>query len=363
MEKGSPYLAEQAREDARQIEEAREAREKAAMAESILAREEDASRREFDPLYRAEALQFLAKLPKDDLVDRAQVEGLGPLNLGDSRADLVFTPVTPCRVFDTRLAGGPITPGANRSFDVTGNTTAQGGANCGIPFGPATAALLNFVVINPAGPGDFRVTPYNTAMPNASFINYGVVGGLSALANGTSVTMCDPAVTTCTYDITIQADGSSAHVLADITGYFHKVRKEQVKSTHVVKSTGATTTIGTTCTNYSGGTITVTAPVAGKIVVNANVVLILNHVTGTASQAEISIGTTATSCPAVTGYDVYAYLPSVITPSAGHHVWLRPFKEFSVAAGTYTYYLNGLTYSGSGHVFWFAGLEATFIPN
>jgi len=154
----------------------------------------------------------------------------GPLNLGDSQADLVYTPVTPCRIIDTRLVGGPIAGGATRSFRVTGtDLSAQGGSatGCGIPSGPATAAVINFVAVNPAGPGDLRITPFGTPMPTASIVNYAAVPGLN-IANGPAVTICDPAVAACPSDFTIRADGSATQVVADVQGYFRNLRTEQL---------------------------------------------------------------------------------------------------------------------------------------
>src|SRR5260221_9941756 len=112
--------------------------------------------------------------------ERAASEGKGPLNLGDSQADLVYTLVTPCRIIDTRLIGGPIAGGTTRSFRVTGtDLSAQGGSatGCGIPTGAATAAVINFVAVSPAGPGDLRITPFGTPMPTASILNYAAVPG------------------------------------------------------------------------------------------------------------------------------------------------------------------------------------------
>src|SRR5436305_7260753 len=49
--------------------------------------------------------------------------------LGDPQSDLIFVPVAPCRIIDTRLAGGAIGANATRAFLVTGTTgfEAQGG--------------------------------------------------------------------------------------------------------------------------------------------------------------------------------------------------------------------------------------------
>jgi hypothetical protein len=195
-------------------------------AESIVAREEAASGRAFDPGFRAEVLRKLASRTPSDLesIQAQSGAGLGllPPNFGSSQADLVYTPVTPCRILDTRVVGGPIVPGTNRSFDVAGsNLSFQGGnsSGCGVPSGPATAAVINLVAVNAQGNGDLRITPYGTPIPFASIINYGVLP-TNAIANGPAVTICNPATTTCTYDFTIQADTSATELVADVQGYF-----------------------------------------------------------------------------------------------------------------------------------------------
>ena len=76
-----------------------------AFVEAIVAREEAASERAFDPGFRAKAKEFLAALPLAALLSQTGENGLGLNSLGDSQADLVYTAVTPCRIIDTRLAG------------------------------------------------------------------------------------------------------------------------------------------------------------------------------------------------------------------------------------------------------------------
>jgi hypothetical protein len=196
--------------------------QKEAMAESIVAREEAQSGRIFDPAFRARAKEVLASLSPSALEAQQSQIGLGTNALGDSGADLVYTPVTPCRIIDTRFAGGPIAAGFTRAFKVTGNTTSQGGANCGVPFGTATAAMLNLVAVGFSGPGDLRVTPFGTAMPNASILNFAIPGQGLNLANGLAVTICNPNVTTCTNDMTVQVDGSTTNLVVDILGYFKR---------------------------------------------------------------------------------------------------------------------------------------------
>jgi hypothetical protein len=186
--------------------------ERARIAGEIVAREQEASGRPFDAAFLDQMKGNLANLSLEQLAEVQQrASGLLPVPniLGSTQADLVYTPVTPCRIIDTRSSGGPITPGVNRSFIVAGI--------CGVPFGPATAAVINFVAVGPAGAGDLRITPFGTAIPLASIINY--TSGLN-LANGPAVTICNPAATTCTFDITIQADVSATDLVADVQGYF-----------------------------------------------------------------------------------------------------------------------------------------------
>jgi hypothetical protein len=196
--------------------------DKLGMAESVIAGDEAASGRAFDPSFRAKAKELLAALPLAELTSQTGEDGLGLNSLGDSQADLVYTPVTPCRIIDTRRAGGVIAAGAARSFLVTGTDySAQGGSatGCGVPFGPTTAAVVNFVAVNPGGAGNLRVTPFGTAMPLASIINFSA--GMN-LANGLVVAICNPFSFACSSDVTIQADVSATQLVADVQGYFQR---------------------------------------------------------------------------------------------------------------------------------------------
>ncbi len=159
---------------------------------------------------------------QDEILAPAPAE---PQTLGTSAAELVYTPVTPCRIINTLLAGGAIAAGGTRSFRVTGtNFSAQGGSsgNCNVPVG-ATGAVINFVAVNPAGAGDLRFTPFGTSMPLASFLNY-VASGIpnDNTANGMTFPICDPSATTCTSDFTIQADAAATQLVADVQGYFRR---------------------------------------------------------------------------------------------------------------------------------------------
>jgi hypothetical protein len=214
-----------------------EADQKAAMAEALLAREEAASGRAFDPQYRADFKSRLASLPFAELAGiQARGSGLAPSEsaasaglLGDSSSDLVYTPVAPCRIVDTRLAGGLITANSTRALLVTGTGPgSQGGqaGGCGIPNGPATAAVVNFVAVSPTGQGNLRAWAFGATEPNASTINYAALG--LNIANGVVVPLCDPAVSTCAFDLSVKASVSGTHLVADVLGYFRSFRKKQV---------------------------------------------------------------------------------------------------------------------------------------
>lgn len=146
----------------------------------------------------------------------------GPLNPTNALVDVVFTPITPCRIINTTVSGGPITAGSTRNFVVAGTTgfAAQGGntIGCGIPRGPAVAAVINYVAVNPTGAGDLRVTPFGTPVPLASVINYAAVPGLN-VANGVATKLCSPGAS-CGFDITIQGDSSTTGLVADVMGYY-----------------------------------------------------------------------------------------------------------------------------------------------
>ena len=81
-----------------------------------------------------------------------------PEALGDAGDDLVYTPINPCRIVDTRLGGGGfLVDDTERDWKASlpgGSFTSQGGSStdCGIPASPA-AVLANFAVTGSSQPG------------------------------------------------------------------------------------------------------------------------------------------------------------------------------------------------------------------
>lgn len=109
-----------------------------------------------------------------DGLARSQGSRAEVMALGSPASDLVYTMVTPCRIVDTRNAGGRMTAGETRSFSSSGASfVAQGGAasDCAMPA-DASAVVLNIVAVTPDTDGYMTVYPYGVTRPNAASLNY-----------------------------------------------------------------------------------------------------------------------------------------------------------------------------------------------
>lgn len=139
-----------------------------------------------------------------------------PSKLGQPGSDLVYTPMTPCRIVDTRIAGGPIAGGGMRSFVAFTSTdfTAQGGdaSNCGIPAN-ASALTVKITASQPSLNGYFTVYPSNEARPLASSLNY-IVG--VDTSNESHFRLCRPG---CPTQFTVFSYAQT-NVVIDVNGYF-----------------------------------------------------------------------------------------------------------------------------------------------
>ncbi len=138
--------------------------------------------------------------------------------LGALTNDLVFTPVTPCRIIDTRsTAAGAIAANSTRSFVAinASSFTSQGGSstNCGTPGLNATAVAVNVTAVTPAAAGWATIYPFGTAQPLASSINYAAG---AVVNNALTVQIPNPLSS---FDFTIYTFAQS-HYVADIVGYY-----------------------------------------------------------------------------------------------------------------------------------------------
>jgi hypothetical protein len=140
---------------------------------------------------------------------------LQPSLLGDFSRDNVYTAVTPCRIVDTRLAGGQFAGNVARAYDVDGsNLGGQGGSTsgCGIPFGVAASAAMTITVTGTTGPGYITAWGLGT-QPLSSVLNYAAG---DTVANTTIV----PVVPGVGNDFSIYSSSGNPHVIIDVVGYF-----------------------------------------------------------------------------------------------------------------------------------------------
>jgi hypothetical protein len=139
--------------------------------------------------------------------------------LGDAAIDLVFTPVTPCRILDTRIVGGPISGTFTRDFVATvgsgGTFSGQGGSatDCGVVAAGQAAVVINLTAVTPSGAGFATAYPFGTTRPLASSVNY----TSGAIVNNAIVVPLPSPLTT--KDFTLYTFATSNFV-ADIVGYY-----------------------------------------------------------------------------------------------------------------------------------------------
>ncbi len=134
--------------------------------------------------------------------------------LGSAAEDLVYTMVAPCRIVDTRVAGGRLTGGVARTIAVHGASfTGQGGSatNCNIPADPSAVAI-NVVAVTPDASGFLTIYPAGTTRPTASSMNY-EGGGIVANEVIAKTTLGQPA------DLALYSQ-HGADFVVDIVGYF-----------------------------------------------------------------------------------------------------------------------------------------------
>lgn len=145
--------------------------------------------------------------------------GDGTDALGDAAADLVYVPITPCRIFDTRLAGGQIAANGVRAFDVTAvsNYSSQGGSasNCegAGAAGSFAAAEINFTVVAPAAAGFITAFPVGTAQPPAATLNYEA----GAIRGNDVVVKLDQS--SATNELNVYSFAAT-HLVGDLVGYY-----------------------------------------------------------------------------------------------------------------------------------------------
>lgn len=153
-------------------------------------------------------------------------------------SDAVFTPVTPCRLFDTRTSQGgtgPIAAAGTKGFAVWGQTsyTAQGGAatNCGLDAAANTEAVaVNLTVVLPSAGGFITAYPTGADLPVAATVNFnaGDVKG--------NFTIVKVQQTGTAPNLNIYST-STLDVVGDVVGYFARPKGANLSCTNPPEST------------------------------------------------------------------------------------------------------------------------------
>jgi hypothetical protein len=147
--------------------------------------------------------------------ERSLAAPVAEKNLGDVNADLTYTPVNPCRIVDTRVAGGALTANVMRVFDgFSSDFSTQGGTagNCGMPSSVAAIAM-NVYAVNPSNLGFIKVWPANGTEPSVSTVNY--QPGIVAIATGTIVP-----VDAANSNRFAAKSPAAVDLIVDVVGYF-----------------------------------------------------------------------------------------------------------------------------------------------
>jgi hypothetical protein len=145
--------------------------------------------------------------------------GVGSLTALQTQSSLprgsTFTPITPCRIVDTRRApAGAIPGGSTRTFAIDSSITPQGGnaSGCGIPADDVTAVQANVVSVDAIGAGYLTLFPADGSAPVASFLNF---RDGKAVAKGGTVTVSSDSQAAFAVRVSRTTD-----VVVDISGYY-----------------------------------------------------------------------------------------------------------------------------------------------
>jgi hypothetical protein len=317
------------------------------------------------------------------VVDAALAKAAAPAaaapTLGDSNADLLYVPIPPCRIDDTRLVGGSLAANSTRAFKVNGTDQfqAQGGkaGGCGIPgdaaVPQATAAVLNFVAVAPQGPGDLRAWAYGQPQPLAAVLNYANVPGLN-IANGVIVPIAGSSLYPA--DLNVSTDVSGTDLVVDVTGYFTRFPTDTFnaqKPSTTQADNGAVSLANTSLQScLPVNSCNVTTTVNGHVLVQAWAQANIDHTQGTPERMVIGIKNSAPTVCSNFNETVNAVdfeVPDVQPTDPGVETVMDDSRLFfqSASDGTVTYYVNGAMVIGasSGDQIKSSRIICTFYPD
>jgi hypothetical protein len=189
-------------------------------------------------------------------------------DLGSATTDQVFLPITPCRIVDSRNAGGGgvISFGQQRDYYFYANAASptwswstQGGqagtavASCpgttlaaGGTLGstPPSAAVATVQVVSPTAAGNFLIWGGAGALPTSSALNWAAG---QTLANTTVIPAGGRGAGVLDFTVYYNGPSGAAHVVVDVIGYF-------VQSGATALQCNLQTNIGVGAANFPTGT-------------------------------------------------------------------------------------------------------------
>lgn len=178
-------------------------------------------------------LEILFGQEKNNGVRGATVSGVEASKaLGDADKDLVYTPVAPCRLFDTRAGqpsalgqlGGAFTPDSGRNIVPAGA--------CAIPTTEVNSVLVSFTTLNNTPNSGGYITLLAPAAPvnsSSDIFNTGVQWSASntVVRTGTAG------------QFVVYVATANAHVVVDVLGYFTRPQATSLECA-TVSSAGTT---------------------------------------------------------------------------------------------------------------------------
>ncbi|MFO1305829.1 MAG: hypothetical protein U1F54_19040 [Burkholderiales bacterium] len=182
--------------------------------------------------------------------------------LGEADKDLVYVPVTPCRLVDTRAPflavyqnGGPFAPSEARNYTLQGG---NGVCLTQLPptVSPSAVQMQVYGIPTTAGSGDIEILPQGGTFGGTAVMVYG------GSTNGFTSTAATSLANLGNKQISVQVRGPGANIAIDVVGYFRAPAGGYVSS--ITAGAGLT-----------GGTITSTGTIA------VDTAAIQSRVTGT----------------------------------------------------------------------------------
>lgn len=169
--------------------------------------------------------------------DRASVRMKAQAKLASTTNDLVFTPVTPCRVVDTRITSTPISAGETHNFyfydsynpgggssvyPSQGGVSGCPGTNFFFAGAPPSVAVATITVVSPTAAGNALVWSGTNPMPLASVLNWsaGQVLADTTIVRAGGRTNSGPGGAIHDFAINYNGPSGSAQFVVDVVGYF-----------------------------------------------------------------------------------------------------------------------------------------------